>query len=95
MLKPGELVQIPKGTKILSLTLMFNYKRRKYGTIEERKTRASIRGYQMKSRVYFDPACTSAPMVDRMVARMFVSLGVERVLVLEHLDVPSAFSHDG
>lgn len=94
MLKPAELGIIPKGTKTISLTPSFNYKRRKDGSIEERKSSASKRGDQMRAHIQFDPACTSAPMVDRMAVRMVIAHSVENGWTLEHVDVRSAFLHE-
>lgn len=93
-LQPADLGLIPKNTRIIPLTLSFNYKRDKAGDIEERKSRASLRGDLMLEHVHFDPKCTSAPMVDRIAARMVISHNVENGWVLEHLDVKSAFLHE-
>lgn len=76
------------------LTLTCNYKREKDGTVEERKSRASIRGDQMQPDINFDPDATSAPMVDKMAARMILTHNVEHGWHLEHLDVKSAFLHE-
>lgn len=93
-LKPDQLGIIPKNTKVIHLTFTFNYKRRSNGTIEERKSRASLSGDQMIPGVHYDAACTSAPMVDRIAARMIISYSADRGWKLEHLDVKSAFLHE-
>lgn len=48
----------------------------------------------MRAHVHLDPASTSAPMVDRMAARMVIAHSVEHGWRLEHLDVRSAFLHE-
>lgn len=93
-LKPAKLGLIPKGAKIVPLTITFNYKMAKDGTVEEHKSRSSVRGDQMQPDVYFDPGCTSVPMVDNMAARIVISHSVEYDWQLEHLDVKSAFLHE-
>lgn len=93
-LKPAELGILPKSTQIVNMTLTFNYKRSKDGSVEERKSRASVRGDQMKPGVHFNPDCTSAPMVDRMAARMVLAHNVAHQWNLEHLDVKIAFLHE-
>lgn len=93
-LAPGELGIIPKKTKIISLTLSFNYKRHKSGDIEERKSRAAIRGDTMLPYTHYDPACTSAPMVERMAVRIVIRYSIEGNWILEHMDVTSEFLHE-
>lgn len=93
LLKPGELGQIPKIAKTVNLTLTFNYKRAKDGTVEERKSHTSVRSDQMQPDVHFNPEFTSAPMVDKMAARMVIGHNVVYGWQLEHLDVKSAFLH--
>lgn len=90
----AELGILPKKTKIVNMTLSFNYKRCKDGKVEESKSRASVRGDQMQPDIHFDPECTSAPMVDKMAARMVISHNVEHGWILDHLDVKSGFLHE-
>lgn len=42
-LRPSELGIVPNNVNIISLTLTFNYKRNHDGSVEERKSRASVR----------------------------------------------------
>lgn len=85
-LKPGELGIIPPKTRIITLTFSFNHKRQSDGTIEERKSHASLRGDRILPGIHFGPKCTSAPM-----ARMVVSYSVDKGWTLEHIDMKSAF----
>lgn len=93
-LNPEELDITPKNAKIVSLTLFFNYKSGSDGSIEEQKSRASIRREKMRPNVHFDLRCTSTPIVDRMAAWMVISHSFERGWSLEHLDVRSEFLHE-
>lgn len=76
------------------MTLSFAYKRDKSGEIEERKSRASLRGDKMVANIHYDPGCTSAPMVDRIAARMVICHNFQHGWWLEHFDVKSAFLHE-
>lgn len=76
------------------MTLSFNYKRNKYGSIAERKSRASLRGDTMWPMIHFNPDHTSAPMVDRVATRMVVNHSVQEVWYPENFDVISAFLCD-
>lgn len=69
-LNPADLNFIPKSTKIINMAISFNYKRNKYGSMEERKSRPSVRGDQMFPNLHYDPECTYAPMVGRIAVRM-------------------------
>lgn len=93
-LKPGELGIIPPKTRVISLTFSFNYKRRSDGSIEERKSRASVRGDNMIPGIHYDADCTSAPMVDCIAARMVIGYSVDKGWTLEHIDVKSALLHE-
>lgn len=81
-------------SKQIPLTLSFNYKRDEQGGIEECKARGSVRGEMMKPHVHFDPQCTSAPMVDRVAARMVIAHVVKNGWTLEHMDIHSAFINE-
>lgn len=48
----------------------------------------------MKHHVHFDAQCTSAPMVYRVEARSVISYSVKQGLVLEHMDIHSAFINE-
>lgn len=48
----------------------------------------------MRSHIHFDPTKTSAPLMDRMAARMILSHCFDHGWVLEHLDVKSTFLHE-
>lgn len=90
----GGLGIIPKKTKIIRLTFPFNYKRHKSVDIEERKSRVSVRGDTIVPYIYYDPTCTSAPMVERMAVRMVIRYIVEAQYVLEHMEVKNPFLHE-
>lgn len=77
-LKPAELGIIPKNTKIISMTLTFNYKRSKNGEVEERKSRASLRGDIMSAGKHYNTDHASAPMVYRTAVRMVISYCVDK-----------------
>lgn len=92
-LKSAELNLIPKKTKIITIIVSFNYKRNMYGTIEELKSRPSLRGDQMLPHFHFNSEKTSAPMVGRISARLVVIHSVGHGCILEHFDIWSAFLH--
>lgn len=79
---------IPKTNKPIPLTLTFAYKRDRYGNVEERKSRASISDDLLIAHFHFNPAHTSAPMIDRVSVRMIIGW------TLEHFDITSAFLHE-
>lgn len=62
-LLPAQLGIMSEKTKAMPLTVTFNYKRHKEGTIEERKSRESLRRDQIIPKVHYDPANTTPPMV--------------------------------
>lgn len=80
-------------TEMIPLPFTFNYKRHRNGTIEERKSRASLRGDQMRPTVCYDLAHTSKLMAGRIATGMVISHNVEMWWILEHLDTNSAFIH--
>lgn len=74
--------------------MSFNCKRDEQGDIEERKARGSVRGDIMKPTIYFDPQCTSAPMVNRVAVRIVLKYSVQNGWLLEHMDIHSAFINE-
>lgn len=93
-LSKAELGILPKEVKFIPLTMTFNYKRNKMGEVEERKSHASLRGDLMKAHIHFDPAQTSAPMVDRVAVRLILAQSVDHGWTLEHFDIESDFLHE-
>lgn len=74
--------------------MTFNYKRNKYGEVDERNSLASLWGDHMKAHIHFDDAQTSAPMVDLVVVRHILAHSIEYDWTLEHFDIESAFQHE-
>lgn len=76
-LKPGELGNLPKKTKLIHMTLSFTYTGSKNRNIEERKARSSIRRDLLKEGLQFDAECISATMVERVAVRMVKAHNVQ------------------
>lgn len=93
MAKARRIGNHPPHTRIIPVKLSFNYKRDRNGTMENCKSRGSMRGDGMLPGVHYDSKSTSAPMVDRIAARMVVRYTVDKGWHIDHIDVKSAFLH--
>ena len=86
--------EVPKGTRLIPLTMTYRYKRDERGTIISRKARCSIRGDQMQANIHYDPDSTTTYTADKATVRLLLAIAATFEMHLDHLDITAPYLHE-
>jgi len=64
------------------------------GPLKKGKARNSLRGDTMKPVVHYNPNYTSAPMPEKAPVRTVIAIGVDKGLIMEHMDGKAAYKDE-
>ena len=85
--------EVPKGTRLIPLTMTYRYKRDERGTIISRKARCSFRGDKMQANIHYDPDSTTTYTADKTTVRLLLAIAATFEMQLDHLDITAAYLH--
>lgn len=89
-MKVFEIVDIPRGEKIIPARWVHTYK------VDDQKgdnykLRCVVQGFRQLAGVNFDPSRVSSPVTDLMSIRILTVIAVECNLEIHHVDIKSAY----
>ena len=84
-----DIVDLPKGQKLIDSRFVLKTKLRSNGEIERRKARLVAKGYNQRPGIDFHE--TFAPVVRMSTIRIMMALATEMKLIVHQMDVVSAY----
>ena len=84
----------PPHQSIITLMMIYRYKRSAEGHIIQRKARCNLRGDLMKPGLRYSPNHTATYTADRTTQRLLIAIHATTKYPLEHFDIKFAYLHE-